>query len=184
MKRLFDAAMSLLALVLLSPLLATVALVVFLDDGGPVIYRQQRVGKGNELFWIRKFRTMRKDTKSCAQQELKNEDCRTRSGKILRALSLDELPQLWNILKGEMSFVGPRPLIPEEKEIRQLRAQAGIFDLLPGLTGWAQVNGRANVTVEEKVALDAEYRAKHSLWMDVKIFFRTFLQVLARKDVG
>ena len=157
---------------------------VLLDDGRPVIYRQRRVGKGDALFMVRKFRTMRRDTGNRAQNEMQGEDCYTRTGRLLRALSLDELPQFLNILEGSMSFVGPRPLIPEEDNIRQMRAKANVYDVMPGLTGWAQVNGRANVTDEEKVALDAEYLRRQSFWFDMKIMLKTVVQVLKRKDVG
>ena len=184
MKRAFDLTMSILALLLLSPLLAVVSLVVFLDDGAPVVFRQDRVGKGNALFKIRKFRTMRRETKNTSQSELRGEDCLTRTGKLLRSLSLDELPQLLNILAGQMSFVGPRPLIPEEDKIRQLRLAAKVYSVLPGLTGWAQVNGRANVSDEEKVALDKEYIERQSFWLDMKILAKTLVQVLASKDVN
>jgi len=184
MKRAFDVIMSILALLLLSPLLAVVSLVVFLDDGAPVVFKQNRVGKDNILFKVYKFRTMRRETKNTSQSELRGEDCLTRSGKLLRSLSLDELPQLLNILAGQMSFVGPRPLIPEEEEIRRLRLAAGVYAVLPGLTGWAQVNGRANVSDEEKVALDQEYIEKKSFWLDMKILAKTFVQVLASKDVN
>jgi O-antigen biosynthesis protein WbqP len=114
---------------------------------------------------------------------MKGEDCFTRSGRVLRRLSLDELPQLWNILVGEMSFVGPRPLIPEEAEIRAQRLEAGIYELSPGLTGWAQIHGRATLGDAEKVRLDAEYRQRHTLRMDCLILIRTAAQVLAGKDV-
>jgi len=184
MKRVFDVVASATALLLLSPLLGAVALLVLLGDGRPVIYRQARVGRHNTLFQIRKFRTMRVGTVSCAQSEMQNTDQFTRSGRFLRALSLDELPQLVNILEGTMSFVGPRPLIPEEDDIRQMRAEAGVYSALPGLTGWAQVNGRANVTDEEKVALDTEYLRTQSVWMDIKILLKTAVQVARRKDVG
>jgi len=184
MKRLFDVAASIFALLVLSPVLGMVSLVVFFDDGAPVVFKQNRVGKGNELFKVYKFRTMRRETRNAGFHELRGTDCFTRSGKLLRALSLDELPQLWNILKGEMSFVGPRPLIPEEGEIRRMRAEAGVYTVLPGLTGWAQVNGRANVMDDEKVALDREYIEKRSFWLDMKILVRTAFQVIARKNVG
>ncbi|MCL2298856.1 MAG: sugar transferase [Firmicutes bacterium] len=184
MKRLFDVAASILALIVLFPVLGMVSLIVFFDDGAPVVFKQNRVGKHNELFKIYKFRTMRRETRNTSQNELRGENCMTHSGKLLRALSLDELPQLWNILKGEMSFVGPRPLIPEEDGIRRMRVEAGIYAVLPGLTGWAQVNGRANVSDEEKVALDREYIEKRSFRMDVKILVKTFVQVLTRKDVS
>jgi O-antigen biosynthesis protein WbqP len=183
LKRAFDVICSLLALALLSPLLALISLVVLLDDGRPVIFRQERVGKGNRLFRIRKFRTMRKDTRAAASREVRDEDCYTRVGRFLRKASLDELPQLLNILEGTMSFVGPRPLIPEEDTIRALRTEAGIYDLPPGLTGWAQIHGRDTVTDEEKVRLDEEYRQKQSLALDLRILFRTALQVVTGKDV-
>lgn len=182
MKRAFDVVMSAAALVLLSPLLGAVALLVFIDDGPPVLFKQQRVGKGNELFTVRKFRTMRRQTRNAGFHEMRGTDCFTRTGKLLRTLSLDELPQLWNILKGEMSFVGPRPLIPEEGEIRRMRAAANIYSVLPGLTGWAQVNGRASVTDDEKVALDAQYLEKRSFGFDMKILWMTAWQVIRGKD--
>ena len=106
----------------------------------------------------------------------------TKVGKFIRRTSIDELPQLWNILKGEMSFVGPRPLIPEEGEIRRMRAAADIYSVLPGLTGWAQVNGRASITDDEKVALDAEYLEKRSFWFDMKILWMTAWQVVVGKN--
>ena len=182
MKRAFDLAASIMALLLLSPLLAAVSLVVFFDDGAPVVFKQNRVGKNNELFKVYKFRTMRRETRNAGFHEMRGTDCFTRSGKLLRALSLDELPQLVNILKGQMSFVGPRPLIPEEGEIRRMRADAGIYAVLPGLTGWAQVNGRASVTDDEKVALDAEYLVKRSFWFDMKILWMTAWQVVLGKN--
>ena len=184
MKRAFDVLASVSALLLLSPLLGIVALIIYLDDGAPVVYRQQRVGLGNELFTIFKFRTMHRETKSIAQNDIKSEARYTRTGRLLRGLSLDELPQLWNILRGDMSVVGPRPLIPEENTIRELRAAADIYSVPPGLTGWAQVNGRANVTIEEKVALDREYIENKSFWLDMKILAMTAIQVITRKNVG
>jgi len=182
-KRIFDIIMSVLALLLLSPFLGLVALVIFIDDGAPVLLRQQRVGQGNELFWIYKFRTMHRETRASAQRNVAKQAQYTRTGPFLRALSLDELPQLWNILCGDMSFVGPRPLIPEEREIRILRAQAGVYDVPPGLTGWAQVNGRAAVSDPDKVALDAEYLDRKSFGLDIKILARTVMIVLTRKNV-
>ncbi|MCL2105931.1 MAG: sugar transferase [Oscillospiraceae bacterium] len=183
MKRFFDIAMSVTALILLSPLLALISLAIFLDDGAPVIFRQKRVGKNNALFEILKFRTMRRDTPSAASRDMKREDLFTRSGRLLRAASLDELPQLWNIFTGTMSFVGPRPLIPEESKIRELRARAGIYKALPGLTGWAQVNGRDTLGDEEKVRLDAEYLERQGFWLDLRILIKTALQVIVGKDV-
>ena len=183
MKRFFDVAMSVTALLLLSPLMGAVALIVYLDDGAPVLLRQQRVGRGNQLFWIYKFRTMHRATRNEPQRSTVAQAQFTRTGRLLRALSLDELPQLWNILRGDMSFVGPRPLIPEEDGIRQLRAASNIYSVLPGLTGWAQVNGRAHVSDEDKVALDAQYIARMSFLLDIKILVKTALQVITRKNV-
>ena len=183
MKRAFDVVMSITALVLLSPLLGAVALLVFLDDGAPVIYRQRRVGLGGGLFLIFKFRTMHRETGNRAQSDMRGEHACTRTGRFLRRLSLDELPQLWNILRGDMSFVGPRPLIPEENTIRELRAAADIYSVLPGLTGWAQVNGRASVSDAEKVELDKEYIERKSFWLDIKILVKTAWQVVTRKNV-
>jgi len=183
MKRAFDVVMSVAALVVLFPILGAVSLIVFLDDGAPVLLKQQRVGRGNQLFWIYKFRTMHRETRNKSQRSGVQEAQFTRTGRFLRALSLDELPQLWNILRGDMSIVGPRPLIPEEDEIRQLRAASNIYSVLPGLTGWAQVNGRANVSDEEKVALDAQYIARMSFRLDIKILVMTAIYVLTRKNV-
>jgi len=174
--------MSALALLGLAPLLGLISLIVFFDDGAPVVLKQQRVGRGNELFWIYKFRTMHRETRSDAQRNMATQAQFTRTGRLLRALSLDELPQLWNILRGEMSFVGPRPLIPEEEEVRILRAQAEVYEVPPGLTGCAQVNGRAAVSDPDKVALDAEYLARRSFGLDVKILVKTALIVLTRKN--
>ncbi|MDR2647070.1 MAG: sugar transferase [Oscillospiraceae bacterium] len=183
MKRAFDLTVSAFALMVSAPLFGAIALAVFLDDGSPVIFEQKRVGRGNQLFKIRKFRTMRNGMRSAPSRETAGKDCYTRIGRFLRRMSLDELPQLVNIFEGTMSFVGPRPLIPEENAIRQLREEAGVYAVLPGLTGWAQVNGRAKCSDTEKVALDAEYIKNQSMPLDIKILFKTVLQVLTRKDV-
>ena len=136
MKRLFDVICSLLLLIFLSPLLGIIALIVLIDDGKPVIFRQNRVGKDERIFKIYKFRTMKKGTRNAATHDLvESESVLTHSGKALRRLSLDELPQLVNILKGDMSFVGPRPLIPEETEIRELRRVRNVYSVRPGVTG-------------------------------------------------
>jgi len=165
-------------------LLGIITLLVYFDDGAPVVFKQQRVGRHNKEFTIFKFRTMPRDTRNRPQQLAARYGKFTRSGKFLRALSLDELPQLWNILRGDMSFVGPRPLIPEEGRIRKLREEAGIYSVPPGLTGWAQVNGRAKVNDRDKVALDAEYITKQSLWLDIKILFLTVKIVLTKDNVN
>ncbi len=184
MKRIFDFTVSLLLIIFLSPVFLIVALVVLIDSGHPVIFRQYRVGKGNKLFYIYKFRTMRVDTRNASTDDLSEaEQAITRSGRILRKTSLDELPQLFNVLTGKMSFVGPRPLIPEEKEIRQLRKEYNVYSVRPGITGLAQVNGRDMLTAEEKALFDKEYVEKQSFLFDIKILFKTVLVVLKRENI-
>ena len=185
MKRIFDFTASLLLLILLSPVFILVSLLILIDSGFPVIFRQYRVGKDNKLFYVYKFRTMKKNTRNAATADLTEADsCITKSGRILRKTSLDELPQLFNILIGNMSFVGPRPLIPEEKEIRKLRAEYGVFSVKPGMTGLAQVNGRDMLSIEEKALFDKEYVEKQSFWFDIKILFKTVLVVLKRENIS
>lgn len=184
MKRLFDITVSLIALILLCPLLLLVSLMIFVDDGSPVIFKQSRVGKDNQLFNIYKFRTMKRDTVNVASAELENPDaCITKTGRFLRKSSLDELPQLVNILKGDMSFVGPRPLIPEESEIRELRAKYNVYSVRPGMTGLAQINGRDTITDEEKAAFDKQYVESRSFFGDIGIIIRTALIVISGKDI-
>lgn len=185
MKRVLDFLISLFALIILSPLFLIVSVGVLISDGSPVFFRQKRVGKNNELFEIYKFRTMKRGTENVASNDLSDADVKiTRFGKILRATSIDELPQLLNILNGSMSLIGPRPLIPEETRIRELREKYNVYSVRPGITGWAQVNGRDNVSAEKKALLDKEYVEKQSLILDIKIFFMTIHQVLCRKDVN
>ena len=185
MKRVLDLLISLFALIILSPLFLIVSVGVLISDGSPVFFRQKRVGKNNELFEIYKFRTMKRGTENVASNDLSDADVKiTRFGKILRATSIDELPQLLNILNGSMSLIGPRPLIPEETRIRELREKYNVYSVRPGITGWAQVNGRDNVSAEKKALLDKEYVEKQSLMLDIKIFFMTIHQVLCRKDVN
>ena len=184
MKRVLDFLISLFALIILSPLFLIVSVGVLISDGSPVFFRQKRVGKNNELFEIYKFRTMKRGTENVASNDLSDADVKiTRFGKILRATSIDELPQLLNILNGSMSLIGPRPLIPEETRIRELREEYNVYSVRPGITGWAQVNGRDNVSAEKKALLDKEYVEKQSLLLYIIIFFMTIHQVLCRKDV-
>ncbi len=184
MKRLLDLIFSIIALILLSPLLAVISLVILIIDGRPIVYKQYRVGKDEKVFKIRKFRTMRRDAPEVAKAELENADSMlTKCGKFLRRTSLDELPQLMNIIEGTMSVVGPRPLIPQEREIRRLRSEMNIYSVRPGLTGWAQINGRDILSVEEKVNYDREYIEKRSLLFDTKIFILTIFKALGRKDI-
>lgn len=185
MKRAFDFTVSLLLIIILFPLFLLISLIVLIDAGSPVIFRQYRVGKDNKLFYIFKFRTMRRGVKNVATANLKNsEKFITRSGRFLRKTSLDELPQLVNVLLGDMSFVGPRPLIPEEKEIRALRKKYNVYSVRPGITGWAQINGRDNLTDEEKALFDKEYIDKQSIWLDIKIMFKTVFVVLKRENIS
>lgn len=184
MKRFFDFLISLFALIILSPLFLIISIMILIVDGKPILFRQKRVGKNNELFTIYKFRTMKNGTENVASAELENAgDKITKIGKILRSTSIDELPQLINILNGTMSLVGPRPLIPEEDDIRKLREEYNVYSVRPGITGWAQVNGRDIITRENKALLDKEYVEKQSLGFDIKILFLTVLKVLRRDDM-
>lgn len=179
MKRLFDIIFSIVAIVILALPMAVIAIIILATDGRPVVFRQERVGLGNKTFRIRKFRSMKVGTKNVATKDLKNsDDCITPIGKVLRKTSLDELPQLINILEGTMSFVGPRPLIPQEEHIRKMRAEKNVYSVRPGVTGLAQVNGRDLVTEEQKVNWDAEYVQNQSLLLDIKIMFKTVAVVL------
>lgn len=179
MKRLFDIIFSIVAIVILALPMAVIAIIIIATDGRPVVFRQERVGLGNKTFRIRKFRSMKVGTKNVATKDLKNsDDCITPIGKVLRKTSLDELPQLINILEGTMSFVGPRPLIPQEEHIRKMRAEKNVYSVRPGVTGLAQVNGRDLVTEEQKVNWDAEYVQNQSLLLDIKIMFKTVAVVL------
>ncbi len=182
MKRVFDFTVSLLMLIVLFPFFLIIGLIIYIDAGRPVIFRQERVGKDNELFLIYKFRTMKRETLNVPTAQLENADeVINKSGRFLRKTSFDELPQLLNILKGEMSFVGPRPLIPQEEEIRELRARYNVFSVKPGITGLAQINGRDNITYEEKALFDKEYVEKQSFMFDMKILFKTVIVVLTGK---
>lgn len=185
MKRLFDLTLALFAgLVLLVPILF-VALAVRLTSRGPALYWSDRVGRHNRIFRMPKFRTMRVDTPAVATHLLKEPGkYLTPIGPFLRKSSLDELPQLWSILRGDMSFVGPRPALFNQDDLVALRTQLGVHELVPGLTGWAQVNGRDELPIPQKVALDAEYIKKQSLGFDLRILFMTLAKVLRRDGVA
>ncbi len=182
MKRLFDIVFSILAIAVLGIPMAVIAVIIMATDGRPVVFRQDRVGLGNKTFKIRKFRSMKVGTKNVATKDLKNsDDCITPIGKVLRKTSLDELPQLLNILEGTMSFVGPRPLIPQEEHIRKMRAEKNVYSVRPGVTGLAQVNGRDMISEEQKVNWDAEYVQNKSMLLDIKILFKTVAVVFSGK---
>ena len=185
MKRLFDLAVSLVAAVFLALPIMITALAVHLTSPGPVLYWSDRVGRRNRIFKMPKFRSMRIDTPAVATHLLQNpEQWLTPIGSFLRKSSLDELPQLWSILKGDMSFVGPRPALFNQDDLIALRTEKGVHELVPGLTGWAQVNGRDELPIPQKVQLDVEYLERRSLLLDMKIIWMTALKVLARDGVS
>ena len=184
-KRLFDIVVSFLALVILSPLFLVICVINFFTPDTSVFFSHERRGRKGKPFKIYKFQTMKNNTPNCATGELKNpEQYITKFGRFLRKTSLDELPQLWNILKGDMSFVGPRPALFNQDDLIALRTQYGVHELVPGLTGWAQVNGRDELPIPDKVKLDAEYLQRRSLWFDIKIIWLTALKVVRRDGVS
>jgi O-antigen biosynthesis protein WbqP len=184
MKRLFDLILASMAgLVLLLPIMG-VALLVRLTSAGPVLYWSDRVGRNNRIFSMPKFRSMRVGTPAVATHLLADPQSHlTPIGSFLRRSSLDELPQLWSIIKGDMSFVGPRPALYNQYDLIELRTRSGVHLLVPGLTGWAQINGRDELPIPQKVALDIEYFKNKTLWLDIKIIFFTGLKVLKRDNV-
>lgn len=185
MKRLFDLAVALVAAVFFALPIVLVALAVMLTSPGPALYWSDRVGRHNRIFRMPKFRSMRIDTPAVATHLLQNPgQWLTPIGSFLRKSSLDELPQLWSILKGDMSFVGPRPALFNQDDLIALRTEKGVHELVPGLTGWAQVNGRDELPIPQKVQLDVEYLERRSLLFDMKILWMTALKVLARDGVS
>jgi O-antigen biosynthesis protein WbqP len=185
MKRIIDILMALLALLIFAIPMIFVGLAVCLSSRGPILYWSDRVGRHNVIFAMPKFRTMRVDTPVLPTHLLADPSSfLTPIGSFLRKSSLDELPQLWCILKGDMSLVGPRPALHNQQDLMDARTAAGVDALLPGLTGWAQVNGRDEVPLEIKVAYDVEYLQKRSLGLDVKILFLTCWKVVMLKDIA
>ena len=184
-KRVIDLLLSLIAFVVLFPLLILIGIWIKLDSRGPVLFKQKRIGRGKGTFYLYKFRTMKTETpKDTPTHLLQNPNAYiTRSGRLLRLTSLDELPQLYNIIKGEMSIVGPRPALWNQDDLVAERERYGANDFRPGLTGWAQVNGRDELPIPIKASLDGEYVKRLSLWMDIKCIFKTVHCVLARKSV-
>ena len=171
-------------LIILSPIFLLVGLLIFIQDGLPVFFKQKRVGVNYTFFHIYKFRTMKKDTPNVATHLLTNPgQYLLKIGTLLRKLSLDELPNLINIIRGEMVFVGPRPALYNQEDLMALRVASGVDKLIPGITGWAQVNGRDELSLEQKVALEKEYLAKKSLSVDFQILIKTFTNVLFSKGV-
>ena len=185
MKRVFDLILSIfLFLVLLIPLIFT-AILVITTSKGSAFYWSGRIGKNNKIFKMPKFRSMLIDTPTVATHLLDNPDSYLSPiGGFLRHSSLDELPQLISVLKGDMSFVGPRPALYNQDDLIALRTEKGVDKLLPGITGWAQVNGRDELSIPDKVALDVEYLNHQSFWFDIKILWMTFLKVIKRDGVS
>lgn len=179
MKRLFDIALALVAIVFLALPLLLIAVLVSITSRGPVLYWSQRVGLKNCIFLMPKFRTMRVETPVVPTHLLhKPERYLTPLGSLLRRLSIDELPQFWSILKGDMSFVGPRPALFNQVDLIALRTEHGVHEITPGLTGWAQVNGRDNLNIYQKVRLDVYYLRRQSFCFDLKILLMTIFKVL------
>lgn len=184
MKRFIDLCLALLALLLFALPILLVAVMVRLASAGPVLYWSDRVGRYNKLFRMPKFRTMQVDTPAVATHLLPDaKQFLTPVGSFLRKTSLDELPQLWSIIKGDMSFVGPRPALFNQADLIELRTQCGVHKLVPGLTGWAQINGRDELPIPDKVQLDIEYMNKRSFLFDLKIMTMTILKVVSRDGV-
>ena len=185
MKRIFDLLLGIVVFMLLATFMLLVAIAVRLSSKGPVLYWSDRIGKDNKIFKMPKFRSMLLDTPNVATHLLDNPDVYLSPiGGFLRSFSLDELPQLFSVLKGDMSFVGPRPALFNQDELIVLRKEKGIDKLLPGITGWAQVNGRDILSVTDKVDLDEVYMQCKSFWFDMKILWMTFLKVIKRDGVS
>ena len=185
MKRVFDLVLALCAAVLLMVPVAVVALAVRLTSKGPALYWSDRLGRNNTIFKMPKFRSMQVGTPAVATHLLGSPAAHlTPIGSFLRKSSLDELPQLWSILAGDMSFVGPRPALFNQHDLIELRTQRGVHALVPGLTGWAQVNGRDELLILHKVELDVDYLRRQSLCFDIRILWLTFVKVLRRDGVS
>ena len=183
-KRLIDIVLSLIGAIILLPIFLIVAVAIFIDDPGPIIFKQKRVGKDKKLFWLYKFRSMKVKTPDIPTHLLTNpEQYITRVGKILRKTSLDELPQIYNILSGKMSIIGPRPALWNQDDLIAERDKYGANDIKPGLTGWAQINGRDELEIPVKAKLDGEYVEKLSFLFDCKCFFGTITSVLKSDGV-
>ena len=185
MKRIFDLLLGVAMLMILVAPMLLIVIAVRLSSKGPTLYWSDRVGKNNKIFKMPKFRSMLTDTPAVATHLLDNPDSYLSPiGRFLRRSSLDELPQLFSVLKGDMSFVGPRPALYNQDDLISLRSEKGVDKLLPGITGWAQVNGRDELSIPDKVALDTEYLNRQSFWFDMKILLMTFLRVMKRDGVS
>ncbi len=184
MRRLIEAIIALIIALLLSPIILLTALLIKLTSKGNIIYWSDRVGYNNKVFKMPKFRTMKTDTPAVATHLLDNpQKMLTPIGGFLRKSSIDELPQLWSIIKGDMRFVGPRPALFNQDDLIALRTQHAVHTLIPGITGWAQINGRDELSIPDKVALDVEYLQQNSLLFDLTVLLLTFKRVCSRKGV-
>ena len=185
MKQIFDLILGGVVFVLLATPMLLIVIIVRLTSKGPALYWSDRVGSNNKIFKMPKFRSMLIGTPAVATHLLDNPDAYLSPiGDFLRRSSLDELPQLFSVLKGDMSFVGPRPALFNQDDLIAMRTEKGVDKLLPGITGWAQVNGRDELSIPNKVALDAEYLNRQSFWFDMKILLMTFLRVVNRDGVS
>jgi len=185
MKRIFDLLFGALLLVIFVIPMVLISAAIFLTSKGPILHWSDRVGKDNIIFKMPKFRSMLVDTPNVATHLLKNPSCYLSPiGGLLRRTSLDELPQLFSVLRGDMSFVGPRPALYNQKDLIKLRTEKNLDKLLPGITGWAQVNGRDELLISDKVLLDTEYMERQSFWFDFKIICITFLRVFKTEGVS
>lgn len=184
-KRILDIILSTIALIILLPFLIIFSVIIKFESKGPILFKQERIGKDKIHFKIYKFRTMRIETpKDTPTHKLKNADAYiTKFGKFMRKTSIDELPQIINILKGEMSIIGPRPALWNQKDLIEEREKYNANSIKPGLTGWAQVNGRDELEIPYKAKLDGEYVEKMSLFFDIKVFFKTIVKVFKRDGV-
>lgn len=184
-KKIIDIVLALLAVIILWPALLVIAILIKIESNGPVLFRQKRVGKHKNHFYILKFRTMRIDTpKDIPTHMLSNPEAFiTKIGKFLRKTSLDELPQIFNIIKGEMSIIGPRPALWNQYDLIDERDKYGANDIMPGLTGWAQINGRDELSIEDKARLDGEYVQRMSFSFDIRCFWDTVISVLKREGI-
>jgi len=185
MKRIFDLLLGVAIFVFLLPFMLLIAFAVIFSSKGSALYWSDRVGKNNKIFKMPKFRSMLIETPDVATHLLSDPDTYLSPvGGFLRRSSLDELPQLFSVLKGDMSFVGPRPALFNQDDLIALRTDKGVDELLPGITGWAQVNGRDELSIPDKVALDVEYLNRQSFWFDISILWMTFLKVIKRDGVS
>jgi O-antigen biosynthesis protein WbqP len=176
---------AILMVLLLSPVLIIVALIIFWDDKFPILFKQRRVGINNSIFWVYKFRTMKNGTPDIPTHLMKAQNSLyLKTGPFFRKYSIDELPQLFNIVRGEMLFVGPRPALHNQADLIELRSEVGLHKMMPGVTGWAQINGRDDLSIPEKVSYDEYYLRNVTPWFDLKVVMKTVLKVFGRHGVS